>query len=60
MEIELKFLISAFPDLPILEESVLYQGYLCTKPVVRIRSREKSDGVTYELCFKGAVIFSPL
>ena len=53
MEIERKFLISAFPDLPILEESVLYQGYLCTKPVVRIRSREKSDGVTYELCFKG-------
>ena len=53
MEIERKFLLGAFPELPVLEESVLYQGYLCTKPVVRIRSRKKADGTTYELCFKG-------
>ena len=53
MEIERKFLLDDFPDLPVLEESVLYQGYLCTKPVARIRSRNQEGNVTYELCFKG-------
>ena len=45
MEIERKFLLDSFPQgLPLLEESVMEQGYLCTDPVVRIRSHEK-DGL---------------
>ena len=54
MEIERKFLLHGFPQgLPLLEESVMEQGYLCTDPVVRIRSKEKDGRKTYRLCFKG-------
>ena len=54
MEIERKFLISGFPEgLPLLGEAVLKQGYLCTDPVVRIRSKEQDGRTTYRLCFKG-------
>lgn len=54
MEIERKFLISGFPEgLPLLAEAVLKQGYLCTDPVVRIRSKEQNGSMTYRLCFKG-------
>lgn len=54
MEIERKFLISGFPEgLPLLGEAVLDQGYLCTDPVVRIRSKEQDGRTTYRLCFKG-------
>ena len=54
MEIERKFLISGFPEgLPLLGEAVLEQGYLCTEPVVRIRSKEQDGRTTYRLCFKG-------
>lgn len=54
MEIERKFLLDSFPQgLPLLEESVMEQGYLCTDPVVRIRSKEKDGCKTYRLCFKG-------
>ena len=53
MEIERKFMLEAFPDLPLLRESVQRQGYLCTKPTLRIRSKESAAGVSYELCFKG-------
>ena len=54
VEIERKFLLKAFPEeLPLLEESVLYQGYLCTDPVVRIRSREEKGQKSFVLCFKG-------
>ena len=54
MEIERKFLISGFPEgLPLLGEAVLEQGYLCTDPVVRIRSKEQDGRTTYRLCFKG-------
>ena len=54
MEIERKFLISGFPEgLPLLGEGVLEQGYLCTDPVVRIRSKEQDGRTTYRLCFKG-------
>lgn len=53
-EIERKFVIDGFPDLPELSRSVLRQGYLCTAPVVRIRSRELPDGtVTCRICIKG-------
>ncbi|HIR57781.1 MAG TPA: hypothetical protein IAA54_08925, partial [Candidatus Gallacutalibacter pullicola] len=54
MEIERKFLVDRFPEgLPLLKEAVVYQGYLCTHPTVRIRSTETADGVSYVLCFKG-------
>ncbi|WP_050697837.1 CYTH domain-containing protein [Anaeromassilibacillus senegalensis] len=52
-EIERKFLISGFPELPLLEEAVVWQGYLSTQPVVRIRKKESVNGTDYVLCFKG-------
>lgn len=53
MEIERKFLIDKFPDLPMLYEAVQYQGYLSTDPVVRIRCEESANYKEYKLCFKG-------
>lgn len=53
MEIERKFLIDGFPDLPPLRESVVYQGYLSTEPVVRIRSSQTGDEIRFVLCIKG-------
>ena len=54
MEIERKFLIGGFPaGLPLLEQAVMEQGYLCTDPVVRIRSKESGGRTGYRLCFKG-------
>ncbi len=54
MEIERKFLINEFPDnLPLISESVVYQGYISVNPVVRIRSIISDSGTRYELCFKG-------
>lgn len=54
MEIERKFLVDHFPEnLPLLKEAVVYQGYLCTHPTVRIRSTQTSDRTSYVLCFKG-------
>lgn len=52
-EIERKFLISSFPELPLLEEAVVWQGYLSTQPVVRIRKKETKNKTDYILCFKG-------
>ncbi len=55
MEIERKFEISGFPkDLPLLEEAMMRQGYLCTAPAVRIRSTERGGEISYMLCIKGA------
>ena len=53
MEIERKFLIEGFPPLPPLEEAQVYQGYLSTDPVVRIRSKRTNAGEDYKLCIKG-------
>lgn len=54
MEIERKFLLSAFPQgLPLLEEARMEQGYLCADPVVRIRSKESGGKTACRLCFKG-------
>lgn len=53
MEIERKFLIDGFPDLPPLQESVVLQGYLSTDPVVRIRSSQTGTHMQYVLCIKG-------
>lgn len=53
IEIERKFLIDHFPDLPLLKKAVVYQGYLSTEPVVRIRSMETDLHTSYVLCIKG-------
>lgn len=54
MEIERKYLIDAFPDLPLLDCAQMWQGYLSTDPTVRIRKRVWQDGRTdFMLCFKG-------
>lgn len=53
VEIERKFLIDEFPhDLPLLEQATVWQGYICSAPVVRIRKKETAEGVSYRLCFK--------
>ena len=52
-EIERKFLIETFPEhLPLLEEATVWQGYISSEPVVRIRKKETATGVGYRLCFK--------
>lgn len=53
MEIERKFLIDGFPGLPELERSQVEQGYLCIRPVVRIRKKKSALGTSFRLCFKG-------
>ena len=54
MEIERKFRLERFPEqLPLLEKSVVCQGYLSTRPAVRIRSSEKNGQMSYILCIKG-------
>ncbi len=52
-EIERKFLIDTFPEhLPLLEQATVWQGYISSEPVVRIRKKETAQGVSYRLCFK--------
>lgn len=52
-EIERKFLIDRFPEhLPLLETATVWQGYISSDPVVRIRKKETADTVGYRLCFK--------
>jgi adenylate cyclase len=53
MEIERKFLINRFPEGPAMQTADVYQGYLCTHPVVRIRKTISQVGTAYVLCFKG-------
>ncbi len=54
MEIERKFLIDRFPDLPELGSAKVWQGYLSTAPVVRIRRAELPDGSErFEMTVKG-------
>lgn len=54
MEIERKFLIDRFPDLPEIASARVWQGYLSTAPVVRIRRAELPDGAQrFELTVKG-------
>ena len=53
MEIERKFLMENFPDLPELERAEVKQGYLGISPEVRIRSKRVDEIETYRLCFKG-------
>ena len=57
MEIERKWLIAGFPaegTFPLLCEKQTQQGYISTRPVVRIRKSEAQDGARrFVLCFKG-------
>lgn len=54
LEIERKYKLDRFPEnLPELTRAAVEQGYLCTRPTVRIRSKCTAEGTTYELCFKG-------
>ena len=54
MEIERQFLIEKFPDLPEIYSAQVWQGYLSTAPVVRIRRFSPPDGSDrYELTVKG-------
>lgn len=54
MEIERKFLIDRFPALPEVGSAKVWQGYLSTAPVVRIRRAELPDGSgKFELTVKG-------
>lgn len=55
MEIERKWLINGWPQG--LEEQrriLMRQGYITTRPTVRIRSEASGDVTEYVLCFKGA------
>lgn len=54
MEIERKWLIDGFPcGLPLLKEACVRQGYISTRPVVRIRESAYNGASSYILCFKG-------
>ena len=54
MEIERQFLITEFPALPEIYRAQVWQGYLSTAPVVRIRRFSPPDGCDrYELTVKG-------
>ena len=51
MEIERKFLVKEIPDKRELEKYTclsIEQGYLCRKPVIRIRKQEKEYCLTYK------------
>lgn len=55
MEIERKWLTNGWPQG--LEEQrriLMRQGYITTRPTVRIRSEKSGDVTEYVLCFKGA------
>ena len=56
MEIERKWDVAGWPEeaLPVLETYEMEQGYLCTRPTVRIRKEALLGGKTaYILCIKG-------
>ena len=53
MEIERKFLMNGFPDLPEIERAHVMQGYLSLKPEIRIRSKQvNNQPESYQLCIK--------
>ena len=53
LEIERKWMVHSWPnDLPLLEELEMAQGYVSTKPTVRIRSGRGHGEEKYILCFK--------
>ncbi len=56
MEIERKWNVPGWPEgFPLLKEQVMRQGYIHTRPTVRIRSEQEEDGSTaYILCVKSS------
>lgn len=55
MEIERKWLTDGWPQGMEEQRRILMrQGYITTRPTVRIRSEESGDVTEYVLCFKGA------
>lgn len=54
MEIERKWLVNGWPDtLQPYKTIIMRQGYITTRPTVRIRSEQSGDVTEYILCFKG-------
>ena len=54
MEIERKWLVRDFPDLPCKSRAGMRQGYISAEPTVRIREKTGTGEPSYVLCFKGA------
>lgn len=55
MEIERKWLTDGWPQgLEEQQRILMRQGYITTRPTVRIRSEASGDVTEYVLCFKGA------
>lgn len=55
MEIERKWLTNGWPEgLEETQRILMRQGYITTRPTVRIRSEASGDVTEYVLCFKGA------
>ena len=53
MEIERKWMVTGWPDLPLLYTHYMRQGYISVHPTVRIREETLDGGETaYILCFK--------
>lgn len=52
MEIERKWRIDKFPDLPVARRAEMWQGYLSLKPEVRIRRTVGEEGETFRLGVK--------
>ena len=53
MEIERKWMVTGWPDLPLLYTHYMRQGYISVHPTVRIREEALEGGKTdYILCFK--------
>ncbi len=53
IEIERKWLMDDFPNLPYTSEEWMQQGYLSFEPAVRIRKTCKEEACTYRLTIKG-------
>lgn len=53
MEIERKWRIDKFPDLPVSRWAEVWQGYLSLDPEVRIRRTVSEKGETFRLAVKG-------
>lgn len=55
MEIERKWLVKGFPETLVCSgRAVMRQGYISTRPTVRIREKTGAGEPSYVLCFKGA------
>ena len=55
MEIERKWLTDGWPQgLEETKRILMRQGYITTRPTVRIRSEKSGEETEYVLCFKGA------